>query len=101
MFQNTDVKKEVYVKMAPGYKEFDENRVPRVMRLLRSLYDLHQRPSKWWGTINGHVSDISFKNLKSDPCIYVYSEVGVAILTLNVDDILLLGKYLKVFGRVK
>lgn len=46
--------------------------------------------------------DIGFKRLKSDPCVYIYSEGGVIVtLTLHVDDVLLLGKDLKVLGRTK
>ncbi|CAN0562946.1 unnamed protein product, partial [Laminaria digitata] len=41
-FLNADVTEEVYVKMAPGYEKFDENGVPLVMRLLKSLYGLRQ-----------------------------------------------------------
>ena len=39
-FLNADVTEEVYVKMAPGYEQFDEYGVPLVMRLLKSLYGL-------------------------------------------------------------
>ena len=30
-FLNADVEEEVHIKMAPGYEEFDGNRVPMVM----------------------------------------------------------------------
>ena len=53
----------------------------------------------WRG--QGYVK-ISFKSLKSDPCVYIYSEGGVIyILILYVDDILLLGKDRKVLARIK
>ena len=42
VFLNADVMEEVYVEMAPGYEEFD---VPMVMRLLKSVYGLHQSPT--------------------------------------------------------
>ena len=42
--------------------------------------------------MNHHLGKIGFRSLKSDPCVYVYEgESGSAILTLYVDDILLLG----------
>ena len=45
---------------------------------------------------------ISFKSLKSKPCVYIYSEGGVFyIWTLYVDDVLLLGKDRKVLVRIK
>ena len=37
-FLNADVTEEVYVKMTPGYEQFDENGVPLVMRLLKTLH---------------------------------------------------------------
>ena len=46
--------------------------------------------------------EISFKSLKSDPCVYTYSECGaIYILTLYVDDVFLLGKYVLVLRRIK
>ena len=89
-FLNADVTEEVYVKMAPGYEEFDENGVPLVVRLLKSLYDLRQSPTNWWKTIDENLEEIGVKSLKSDPCVYTYSESGaIFILTLYVDDCLL------------
>ena len=42
------------------------------------------------------------KSLKSDPFAYIYSEGGaIYVLTLYVDDVLLLGKGLKVLERIK
>ena len=35
-FLNADVAEEVYVKLVPGYEEFDKNGVRMVMRLLKS-----------------------------------------------------------------
>ena len=46
--------------------------------------------------------EICFKSLKSDPCVYTYSECGaIYILTLYVDGILLLGKDVLVLRRIK
>ena len=79
-FLNADVTEEIYVKMAPGYNQFDENGIPLVMRLLKSLYGLRQSPTNWWNTIDK--VEIGLKNLKSDPCVHSYSECGaICILT--------------------
>ena len=66
-FLNADVAEEVYVKMAPGYEQFDEIGVPLVMRLLKSLLGLRQSPTNWQNTIDNHLVEIGFKRLKSDP----------------------------------
>ena len=101
-FLNAKVEEEVHVKMAPGYEEFSNDGVPMVMRLLKSLYGLRQSPRCWYGTVDEHVVEIGCKSLKSDPCVYIYSEGGaIYVLTLYVDDVLLLGKYRKVLERIK
>ena len=101
-FLNAKVEEEVYVEMAPGYEEFSNDGVPTVMRLLKSLYGLRQSPRCWYGTVDKHVVEIGFKSLKSDPCVYIYSEgCAIYVLTLYVDDVLLLGKDRKVLERIK
>lgn len=45
---------------------------------------------------------VFFKSLKSDPCVFIYSEGSIIdILAMYVGDISLLGKYLKVLGMIK
>ena len=101
-FLNSKVEEEVYVKMATGYDEFSNEGVPMVMRRLKSLYGLRQSPRCWYGTVDEHVMVIGFKSLKSDPCLYIYFEGGdIYVLTLYVDDVLLLGKDCKVLERIK
>ena len=101
-FLNAKVEEDVYVKMAPGYEEFSNDGVPMVMRRLKSLYGLRQSPRCWFGTVDKHVVEIGFKSFKSDPCAYIYSEGGaIYVLTLYVDDDLLLGKDRKVLEHIK
>ena len=46
--------------------------------------------------------EIGFKSLKPDPCVYVYSEGGaIYVLTLYIDDALLLGNDRKLLERIK
>ena len=56
----------------------------------------------WYGTVDERVVEIGFKSLKSDPCVYIYSEGdAIYVLALYVDDALLLGKDRKVLERSK
>ena len=72
------------------------------MRLLKSLYGLRQSPTNWWNTIDRHLVEINLKNLKSDPCVFTYTERGaIYIVTLYVDDVLLLEKYFLVLRPIK
>ena len=72
------------------------------MRLLKSVYGLHQSLTNWRNTIDKHLAEVGFKRLKSDPCVYTYSEGGaIYILPLYVDDVLLLGKDVLALRRMK
>ena len=101
-FLNVSVEEEVYVKMAPGYETYDKSRVPFVMKLKTSFYGLRQSPRNWFGTMDDHLSNIGFRLLKSDPCVYVFEDMtGTVILTLYVDDILLLGNNKQLLVKLK
>ena len=101
-FLNADVEEEVYVKMAPGYDTYHKTGVPFVMKLKKGLYGLRQSPKNWFGTMDDHLSNIGFRSLKSDPCVYVFGDkTGTTTLTLYVDDILLLGNNKHLLGKLK
>ena len=61
------------------------------MKLGRSLYGLAQSPGNWFHTIDPVLVSIGFVPLKSDTCIYIYDHDGIIILTLYVDDLLVIG----------
>ena len=101
-FLNADVEEEVYVTMAPGYEKYVKSRVPFVIKLEKSLYALRQSPKNWFGTMDDRLSNIEFRSLKSNPCVYVFEhKTGIAILILCVDDTLLLGKNKQLLGKLK
>ena len=100
-FFYADVEEEVYVKMAPVYETYDKSRVPFVMKLKKSLYGFRQSPKNWFGTMDDNLSSIGFRSFKSDPCVYgLKDKTGTAILTLFVDDILLLGNNKQLLGKL-
>ena len=101
-FLNADVEEEVYVKIAPGYETYDKSGVAFVMKLKKSLYGLRKSPKNWFGTIDDHLSNIALRSLKLGPCVYVFEDkTSTAILTLYVDDILLLGNNKQLLGKLK
>ena len=88
--------------MAPGYETYDKSGVSFVMKVKKSLYGLRQSPKNWFGTMDDHLSNIGFRSLMSDPCVYVFKDkTGTAILTLYVDDIVLLGNNKQLLGKLK
>ena len=101
-FLNADVEEEVFVKMAPGYEHSNESGVPLVKKLKKSLYGLRQSLNDWFNTIDHHLGEIGFRSLKLDPCVYDYGdENGSAILTLYVDDVVLLGANKHLLDKLK
>ena len=52
--------------------------------------------------MDDHLSNIGFRSLKSDPCVYVFEDkTGTVIPTLYVDDIILLGNNKRLLGKLK
>ena len=76
-FLNARLKEEFYVKMAPGYEEFDANGISMLMWLHKRLYDLRKN-SKLLVGYDRHLMKIGFKSLTSDLCVYIYQAKHVA-----------------------
>ena len=48
------------------------------------------------------LGDIGFRSLMSDPCVYVHKdEVGFVVLTLYVDELLLMGANKLLFNKLE
>ena len=72
------------------------------MKLGKSLYGMAQSSGNWWKTIDPLLITLEFVPLKSDTCIYIYRKNGiVVILTLYVDDLLLVGADIQVIESIK
>ena len=96
------LEEDVHVEAAPGYEKMDKDGVPLVMKLHKSLYGLAQSPGNWFKTIDPELVALGFVPLKSDTCVYIYRKNGVVIiLTLYVDDLLLVGADIQVIESIK
>ena len=71
------------------------------MKLGKSLYGLAQSPRNWVHTIDPVLVSIGFVPLKSDTCIYMYNHDGVIILTLYVDDLLVIGGDIQLIEKIR
>lgn len=92
---NADIAEKVYIEMAPGYEEFDEKKVPLVMRLSNSQECVREGRTNWRNTLDKHLLESSFKRPESNQCVLIHSEGGaLVILTLCVDDVPLLRNHL-------
>ena len=61
-----------------------------------------QSPQNWWKTIDPKLIEIGFVPIKSDSCIYIYNHNNtVVIITLYVDDLLVIGSNVRVIETIK
>ena len=92
VFHNTDVEEEVFVKMPPRLQAQQRVRSSTRHGAQEKPLRSPEEPEELVSTMDHHLGKIGSSFLKSDPCVYVCEdENGSAILTLNVDDVLLLG----------
>ena len=102
VFLYADIEEEVYVKTVPGFETTNKDGVQLVMKLGKSLYGLAQSPQNWWKTTDPKLIEIGFVPLKSDSCVYIYNHNNtVAIITLYVDDHLVIGSNVRVIQTTK
>ena len=92
-FLNVEVQEEVYVRIPPGYESLDATPGrPKVTKLEKSLYGLRRSPRTCFNTTDDSLRDIGFTATASDPCVYIFdSDDNLNVLTMYVDDLLLLG----------
>ena len=101
-FLYADIEEDVFVAEPPGFETQGKNGVPFVMKLGKSLYGLAQSPGNWFHTIDPVLISIGFVPLKSDTCIYIYDHDGIIIiLTLYVDDLLVIGGDIQLIEKIK
>ncbi|CAL8176394.1 unnamed protein product [Prunus armeniaca] len=81
---------EVYVDQPPGF--VIKNREDGVYRLKKALYGLKQAPRAWYEEINSYFEKAGFKTSLSEATLYVkFTESGILIVSLYVDDIIYTG----------
>ena len=101
-FLHADIEEEECVEAAPGFEKTDKHGVQLLMKLGKSLYGRAQSPDNWWKTIDPLLITLEFVPLKSDTCIYIDRKNGIVIiLTLYVDDLLLVGADVQVIESIK
>jgi len=76
------------MEQPPGYVAQGEN---TVWRLRKVIYGLKQSPRAWFEKFSIVISDIEFSRCHSDHSVFVHhAKIGSVILTVYVDDILLI-----------
>ena len=89
-FLHGELEEDVYI-WAPEETEYEPG---TVLKLDRSLYGLKQAPRVFNTSLNKHlVERMGFKQLKTDPCVYLKETAsGPIYLAVYVDDLLIVGK---------
>ena len=87
---------DIYMKIPEGFKLPEENCTkPHNMysiKLQRSLYGLKQSGRIWYNCLNKYLLKEGYMNNPICPCIFIKkSEIGIAIITVYVDDLNLVG----------
>ena len=80
---------EVWIRFPEGLKHFDKNGKELYGRLKKSLYGIPQAPLNWNNCLSKYLLEIGFVKHLQDECVFSYSsDVGAAVLTIWVDDLL-------------
>jgi hypothetical protein len=88
-FLNGILSEEVYIESPPGCDICNKN---QVCKLNRALYGLKQAPYEWNKTLVKFLCDFGLRQLKSDMCIFVNTNLIIAVY---VDDICIASKNIK------
>ncbi|KAL0453656.1 UNVERIFIED_CONTAM: Retrovirus-related Pol polyprotein from transposon TNT 1-94 [Sesamum latifolium] len=99
-FLNGFDEEEIFMDQPEGFTDVGEEQ--KVCRLQRSIYGLKQAFRSWNTHFDEVIRGYDFIKNDCDPCIYKkISGSSVAYLVLYVDDILLIGNYVKILGDIK
>ena len=88
-FLHGDLDVEVYMRLPPGFRVEDKN---KVCRLHKSLYGLKQAPRCWFAKLTGALTEYGFIQSIPDYSLFVFDQDGIQIYVLiYVDDLIITG----------
>ncbi|TPX30010.1 DNA-directed DNA polymerase [Synchytrium microbalum] len=89
-FLQCPIDTEVYINQPEGF--VDPKRPKAVLRLRRGIYGLKQSPRLWNQTYSAALVKLGYKQLRTDPCVWIRRRKdNLTILGVFVDDTLLAG----------
>ena len=94
-FLNGDVEHEIFMKIPEGYDEVINQGVDKedCLILQKAIYGLVQAARQFWKKIVDKMQGAGFQLSEADPCmLYKEDEQGVCIITIYIDDMLIIGK---------
>ena len=89
-FLNGQLDEEIYMAQPAGFEAKGHER--KVCHLKRSIYGLKQSSRQWYLRFHDSITSFGFEMIEEDHCVYLKrSKRSILILSLYVDDILLVG----------
>ncbi|CAM8944749.1 unnamed protein product [Rhodiola kirilowii] len=89
-FLNGELKEEVYVTQPPGF--VDEKHPPKVFKLRKALYGLHQALRAWNSKLDSSLTLLGFHKSASEHVVYIRSVGSLHLLVgVYVDDFIITG----------
>jgi transposase InsO family protein len=99
-FLNGDLEEEIYMVQPEGFVEKGSEHL--VCKLKKALYGLKQAPRAWYQKINNYLHNNDFVRTSTDHSVYIKeSEGNKIIISIYVDDLLLVSNNLKYMERFK
>ena len=101
-FLHLSVQEQVFFKTPPDYGSADvATGLPYFMKLKRGLYGLRRNPRNWFNGVSDSLKGMGFTST-TGPCVYTFGTRDTSsILTLYVDNLLLLGGNTPVLKELK
>ncbi|KAE8180888.1 hypothetical protein CF336_g9117, partial [Tilletia laevis] len=97
-YLNGELDVDIYMRQPPGYDDGSG----RVCRLLRTLYGLKQSGRYWYHTLRDKLLEASFKQLKSEPCLFhKTTSQGPVIILIYVDDVAIAAPTEEMINEIK
>ena len=100
VFLNGELDEEIYMNHSLGFELKGQER--KVCKLKRSIYGLKQSSRQWNLKFHQAMLNDGFTMVEEDHCLYIkHSNIGFIILSLYVDDILIVGNDKKLIDDTK
>ena len=88
VFHNGELDEEIYMQQPTGYIVSSKEHL--VCKLKKSLYSLKQSPRCWNKGFCEYMEAISFSQSVADPCVFISIVDTVTIVSVYVDDLILI-----------